>query len=322
MRESREICNAPFLDAKALMHRSVVSKYPTIEAGDVMKLEGFFFMNKVVYFSLIFISQIAFSASPGGVDDSLELWLRADQGITTLSGRVRYWDDQSELTSNHSGQYYYSKRPSVGHNLAVEGQTLNFNPTVAFDGVNDLLVVKKLQLDDGASIFAVGFNGLQGATGSQFKPFIISEDAHGANTQDEGFLLVAGRSNTNDGDVLFIPPHKSDADSGYCGDGTIVDECFDETVRDDVASSNGRAAMWLGLDGTDDHGEVYRDGQLKQSTLAQSRTIPDPHPTSYTTGYQIGGSSHNANRYYKGTIAEIIAFDEKLTPEKIAKVNS
>ena len=149
-------------------------------------------MNKVVYFSLIFISQIAFSASPGGVDDSLELWLRADQGITTLSGRVRYWNDQSELTSNHSGQYYYSKRPSVGHNLAVEGQTLNFNPTVAFDGVNDLLVVKKLQLDDGASIFAVGFNGLQGATGSQFKPFIISEDAHGANTQDEGFLLVAG----------------------------------------------------------------------------------------------------------------------------------
>ena len=198
------------------------------------------------------ISVSSFSASPGGVTDSLELWVRADSGVTVSNGGVDEWSDQSTL-SNDASQVTSNKRPVLSDDLSVDGETLNFNPSVVFDGSNDLLDVPNLQLDDGASIFAVAFNGQQGSGGSQFKPFIISKDDHDATDEDKGFLLIAGRSNSNDGDVFFIPPHSNST--------------ADEFVFDDVTERSNRSAMWLGLDDTNDQSFIYRNGELKDSNL-------------------------------------------------------
>ncbi len=249
------------------------------------------------------ISVSSFSASPGGVTDSLELWVRADSGVTVSNGGVDEWSDQSTL-SNDASQVTSNKRPVLSDDLSVDGETLNFNPSVVFDGSNDLLDVPNLQLDDGASIFAVAFNGQQGSGGSQFKPFIISKDDHDATDEDKGFLLIAGRSNSNDGDVFFIPPHSNST--------------ADEFVFDDVTERSNRSAMWLGLDDTNDQSFIYRNGELKDSNL----NVPTDPGAPYTTGYDIGGTEFSTERFYKGGIAEIIAFDEKLSPANIAKVNS
>ena len=264
-------------------------------------------MQKAIILLSMLASQLVLAASPGGVAgenlNSLELWLRADVGVEATGGGVDAWDDQSEFTSNNVSQGTSNKRPIVGDDLAVDGETLNFNPTVMFDGSNDLLSTSTLQLDDGASIFAVAFNGLQSGGGSQFKPFIISQDGHGGSDQDEGFLLVAGRSDDNDGDVLFVPPHSASGDA-------------EETT--DFGDRTNRASMWLGLDDINNQDFVYRNGELRASNLS----VPADPGAPYTTGYDIGGSSVSSGRQYVGAISEIIAFDEKLSAGKIAKVNS
>ena len=116
-------------------------------------------MQKAIILLSMLASQLVLAASPGGVAgenlNSLELWLRADVGVAATGGGVDTWDDQSEFTSNNVSQGTSNKRPIVGDDLAVDGETLNFNPTVMFDGSNDLLSTSTLQLDDGASIIAV-----------------------------------------------------------------------------------------------------------------------------------------------------------------------
>jgi hypothetical protein len=85
---------------------------------------------------LVFISTLVpltiFAQSPGGVSNTnttLQLWLKADAGITTSNNKVTNWNDQSGNNRHHT-QTTDARRP-VYINTGVN-TLFNFNPTVDF----------------------------------------------------------------------------------------------------------------------------------------------------------------------------------------------
>jgi hypothetical protein len=71
--------------------------------------------------------------APGGVLTNLYTWYRADKGVTTATG-VNLWADQS-VTLKDLTQATAGAQP-VYNNTA---NLINFNPTLTFDGTNDVL---------------------------------------------------------------------------------------------------------------------------------------------------------------------------------------
>ena len=71
--------------------------------------------------------------APGGITNNLYTWLRADKGVLTATG-VREWLDQSPMglsveQSTAGAQPVYNSTTNL----------MNFNPTISFDGTNDVL---------------------------------------------------------------------------------------------------------------------------------------------------------------------------------------
>lgn len=87
--------------------------------------------------------------APGGIDTNLELWLKADAGVTLSSGNVATWADQS-TNSNDA---------SAGDGTVTESTAgVNFNPSLEWDAAtDDLRGTSNLNLDDDntLTIFAV-----------------------------------------------------------------------------------------------------------------------------------------------------------------------
>ena len=74
----------------------------------------------------------AAGSGPGGVTTDLQLWLKANVGVTTSSGKVTGWADQSGI-GNNAVQASPGLQPSYAN-------TLNFNPIVSFSGAHNLSV--------------------------------------------------------------------------------------------------------------------------------------------------------------------------------------
>lgn len=77
-----------------------------------------------------------YSQTPGGIaNTNIKLWLKADSGITNVSG-VKQWNDLGPA-GKHLIQNTANARPV--HNTA--SNLVNYNPTVKFDGSNDFMSV-------------------------------------------------------------------------------------------------------------------------------------------------------------------------------------
>ena len=93
--------------------------------------------NDSIYFDNI---QIEYDdvLAPGGVESDLNLWLRADAGVSTSGGKVDQWDNQiatSPLTDVSA---------SSGERPTFNASTLNFNPVISFDGIDDHLAATSI----------------------------------------------------------------------------------------------------------------------------------------------------------------------------------
>lgn len=86
------------------------------------------------------------------VTNNLQLWLRADAGVTTSGTNVTGWADQT-TNANHASQGTAAAQPTLVTNA------LNGKPVVRFDGTNDFMSIPdSASLDFGTgdfSIFAV-----------------------------------------------------------------------------------------------------------------------------------------------------------------------
>jgi len=97
-----------------------------------------------------FFTFAAFVAAPGGVNGNLQAWVKADAGVSTISGAVSSWNDQSGNGNNFSEA---TNRPV--YNTATN--LINFNPGISFNGSNHQLTNSTFAINQsGASIFAIG----------------------------------------------------------------------------------------------------------------------------------------------------------------------
>ena len=96
---------------------------------------------------------------PGGVSTGLLQWLRADAGTTIATG-VSVWADQSVPTRNAT-QAMGSNQPILTQN------SLNFNPTLVFNGSSQFMQFSDAGMVSGASprsTFAVAMTGVADAS--------------------------------------------------------------------------------------------------------------------------------------------------------------
>jgi hypothetical protein len=83
-------------------------------------------MKHLIFTSLLLSSILGFSQSPGGVSSDLELWYKADAGVTTGVDGISSWSDNSGNGINGSA--------SGSSSPQLISSELNANPIVRFDG--------------------------------------------------------------------------------------------------------------------------------------------------------------------------------------------
>jgi hypothetical protein len=117
--------------------------------GDTVTFTGVN-LNHNDYFSLAVPQQ----GTPGNVSNNLQVWLKADTGITLNNGKVSNWQDGSINQRNYS-QSTTTRQPVVTNNV------INFNPAVTFDGLShsssdgDLLQTDKITYPEATLFFVV-----------------------------------------------------------------------------------------------------------------------------------------------------------------------
>ncbi|MCF6320008.1 MAG: LamG domain-containing protein, partial [Proteobacteria bacterium] len=82
--------------------------------------------------------------APGGVSSDLQLWLKADAGVTESGGNVSLWEDQSANSMGGTG----INTPTITSNAN------NFNPTINFDRASS----EYFDLPDGFADFTNGLS--------------------------------------------------------------------------------------------------------------------------------------------------------------------
>lgn len=99
----------------------------SVDGRDIVTFSGVT-LNDLEYFTL----GVSDASAPGDESGSLEIWLRADAGVTQSSGLVSTWSDQSG-NGNDVTEADASEQPSY----VSDG--INGNPVVSFDGIDTRL---------------------------------------------------------------------------------------------------------------------------------------------------------------------------------------
>ncbi|MEM8485676.1 MAG: T9SS type A sorting domain-containing protein [Bacteroidota bacterium] len=198
--------------------------------------------------------------APGGVSTNLDLWLKADAGVTESVGAVSAWADQS-TNSNNATQASGTLQPMYVAN------GLNFNPALLFDGTDDYLDTA-LDINAGtapdATIFAV-YRTTAAAAGPVWGEFDGSGDRlirnHSGTDGEVGygptFDTALGLFPTDVPTIGTVQFDEDAASGSYVfGNGT---QLLQFTADQDPTTSNTFEIGGLGDDGVGGvfNGEIY-----------------------------------------------------------------
>ncbi|MBL0146477.1 MAG: hypothetical protein IPP48_12770 [Chitinophagaceae bacterium] len=89
---------------------------------------------------LVLVTNLLNAQSPGGISANNKMWLRGDNGVTTMGTVVTQWQETSG--ANVTGNF--TIQPLAGTANVQTGPTLipagvNFNPYLSFDGLTNSL---------------------------------------------------------------------------------------------------------------------------------------------------------------------------------------
>jgi len=218
------------------------------------------------------------------VSNDLQLWLKADAGVTANdAGGVILWEDQSG-NANHAAQSIDLQAP------ALIGAALNSRPALRFDGVDD-----SLQVEDSDS--------LSGA-GDMATFFVVKFD-------DFAFYrAVWGKTAGNlpaPTDIYTVPG--SGVLRVYRGDGSTVNLSFVDTAQ------SLRAATYLVM-GFTVEGETlthYLNNQENGAAVVTTNTA------DANTPLQIGTRNDFVTRL-KGDLAELLIYSRALSTTERSNV--
>lgn len=234
-------------------------------------------------------TDVSYMSSVPQPSANLLQWLRADAGVTSSSGNVSTWSDQSG-NGNDATQSTGALQPSL-----VAGTINNaVLPTVTFDGSSQYMSSASdfANLTSGASIFAVINPTSSVATGTPC--------AYGnASNSDAIFPQTVGTQ------AKLNVYNSSTASSVTTTDNPLSTgsyQLLEETFA--PGSSTGT-------------GTVYVNGTQHVQSTSMVQTMTNTTRSSNTLGVGIGLSN-----YFQGGIAELLVYSAPLTASQRASVES
>nr|WP_288979132.1 right-handed parallel beta-helix repeat-containing protein [uncultured Allomuricauda sp.] len=230
------------------------------------------------------------SAAPGGVISGLNVWLRADMGVTGTT-LVSNWEDQSPT---HKSADIPTGDPALLSN------TLNFNPVIEFDG-NDYFYFS-------ASPFVTSYTAAEAIA-------VVQDDSGTANYghpydfggNNRRFHYTYGNLNVYQGsfttDRLGFNPANNTISDGKTGVSGIVGD-FLQTSDWNIYGTHSETDNW----------GIQFNGQFKATSATNVVSF------NLAAGNEHIGAASGA--VFKGKIGEVILYDQVLTDTERLRVNS
>jgi len=223
---------------------------------------------------------VAFLAtSPPVPASGLQLWLRADQGVTSSSGNVSQWVDQGPAQES-------ATQTTTGNQPQVVTNVINGEPVIRFNGSSDYM-----QLPPGFT------NASTGVTA-----FAVFTPTPSTANYPRIFDFGNGQSSDN----LLLCQYPSQATMQFydvTGTSTVNsliggNELLANTPQEYTAIKNGSTSMSL-----------YRNGTLVGQTTSGLTALNNIlRQSNY-----IGKSNWTGNVLYQGDMAEILVYNRPLT---------
>jgi len=208
----------------------------------------------------------------------LQLWLKADAGVTLAGTAVSQWADQSG-NSRNATQGTASSQPTLVSNA------LNGKPALSFDGVNDFMT------------FTFPVNGLTGMTlvlvGAN------SADKNGGSTNAESSAIFWNE--TSSWGTVYLSPYQTNVKFRF---GTGQTGNLPSYTRP-TSIGSGFSISVATKNGTTD--SLYVNGNLAVSQSGKLSTIA----VSQSTGNL--GRGYNNNTYFPGRISEVLVYNRALS---------
>jgi len=224
------------------------------------------------------------AAAPGNVSGNLQLWMKADVGVTT--GATMTWDDQSTNTLQAS-QSTGADQPTVVTNA------MNFNPALNFDGATDFLIL------NGTTNFPTGNSGRT-----------MIAVATSTSTLGIRVILTYGKNSfPATGEICAL----ADWDNQVFWDGYFTG------YREASTNWPGTPQIAMATYDVSNIGELFVNGQSRWTNTYGTpwNTNISIAPTAY-----IGQNFALAGQFWLGQIAEIILYDKVLSATERKQVDS
>ena len=222
---------------------------------------------------------ITVTGSGGGTvpSNGLQIWFRADAGVTTSGSSVSQWADQSG-NGRTASQGTASSRPTL-----VAG-AVNGLPAVQFDGSNDFLT------------FTYPVNGLSEMTLVLVSACTQDQTGGGSNAQNSAVFW----DETTSWGTVYLSPFQTNVKFRF---GTTQTGNLPAYTRPASLGSSYSISV-SEKDGTTD--SLYVNGTLVVSEGSKLSTIAGCTDTGYV------GRGHN-NTYFPGLVSEVLVYSRALT---------
>jgi hypothetical protein len=250
--------------------------------------------------------------APGGISSELQLWLKADNGVTpsTDGSAVTTWTDQSPNGYNaQPGTADVHSSPDTSplyHDNS--SNNINFNPAVTFADGNGLTLGSNYIFADnsksGVTIFAVG-----------------QHDGTGANS-DVDYLFDFGFSG-NDGYGLGISNTQTVLYVAQAHGGAALSNSHSFATTPILLTGHIEfgSAVTQYLNATQFETAPITTTQLTTTEIGESTTHQDSSPTGgpVSIGRQAKGTT---SRYFNGQITEVVVYTSAVSAGERQKIES
>lgn len=229
------------------------------------------------------------AAAPGGVISGLNVWLRADMGVTGTTS-VSIWEDQSPT---HKSADIPTGDPELLSN------TLNFNPVIDFDG-NDYFYFS-------ASPFVTSYTAAEAIT-------VVQDDSgSGNNGHPYDFGSNSRRFHYTQGNILYQGSFTNNRLGFNPANNTISDG---KTGVSGIVGDFVQTSDWniYGTYSETDNWGIQFNGQFKATSATNVVSF------NLAAGNEHIGAVSGAE--FHGKIGEVILYDQVLTDTERLRVNS
>ncbi|MGD1871795.1 MAG: DUF4347 domain-containing protein, partial [Mastigocoleus sp.] len=241
--------------------------------------------NPRIQNSIVDIGAYELQPSPGGINPDLQLWLKADTGVTETGGQVSEWNDQSG-NKNDVSQTNSNSQPTLNNTR----NNINGQSVINFDGNDDFLNSDRFPFTN---------------TGSNASVFIVSKADN--NTQ-ESVQITASLNDDSNRFLIHAP-----------WDGNVYWDLGDISADGRlgvVTDTSDQFYLWSFQSESGIGQNIFQNG----TSIANDTNVSTFDPSG--KGIRIGWDGINSGAAYQGDIAEIIIYDQALTDSDRNQVES